>query len=226
MLWVDEDKVPCPKHIDPVERPIEAAAWMRRLLPTPFKEAECIYKFSSSHGVYDRETISGHLIFWLDRKVDEQEIKRFFKANPCPADSKLYNPVQPHFTAAPVFGKGLHDPLIFRLGILQGKTKVVTLPDIPEPPKAQLTKFIRTAVMLSEEQEEAALKRLLDFYPQEGGRNRFCATLAAVLYRGGWEPEIIADFIYQLAENAKDEESWDRQDNALRICDTIEKEEG
>lgn len=219
----DMDKVPCPSHLNPQTQRDEVIQWLKNLLPVPFNQTSCVYKFSSSQGVENNDFISAHLIYRCNRRMNDLEWKRFLKLYPCPVDQALFTPVQPHFTASPLF-HNMADPFPERIGYVSGITDIAAIPPLPAAPQRKPVAVSRSQVTLGREEENTALKRLLDFYPKEGGRNRFCATLAAVLYRGGWQPETIADFIFQLASAAKDEESMDRHDNALRVCNTIEEE--
>ncbi len=83
-------------------------------LPPEFATANCWWQFSSSMGM--KPGIRLHLWYWLDRAIDENEAKTWL-AN-YPVDLALYNPVQPHYVAKPVFEDGIADPVTVRSGLL------------------------------------------------------------------------------------------------------------
>lgn len=121
---------PCPHHwvaldIDKIEyqtvsdvetNPEKVIQFIKNTLPEPFKTAPCVYKFSSSQNVPEKigepckQRISVHLWYYADRFISDAEWKAFFKQNPCNVDCALFTPVQPHFTANPIF-IGMNDPL-------------------------------------------------------------------------------------------------------------------
>jgi hypothetical protein len=106
-------------------------------LPDCFHDITCHWQFSSQYMVTDHENIRLHLWYWLDRPITDPEAKRWaqhISADYTPIDTSLYQSVQPHYTAAPIFEDGLEDPLDQRSGLLVRSTDEVTVPDIPEPP--------------------------------------------------------------------------------------------
>lgn len=117
------------------------ANWTRDQLPECFRGVSFHYHYSSSAGLkrvgdelYELgfDTVRIHLWFILDRYVCSQSIRRWMKRNASasiPMDPALYNPVQPHYTADPIF-EGGPDPLAGeRSGLLRGERDVVTAPD-------------------------------------------------------------------------------------------------
>lgn len=91
-------------------------------LPEGLREATCYWQLSSSQ--HKHSTFRGHLWFWLDRPYSDRELKTATKAVGC--DPSLFNPVQPHYVAKPVF-KDRPDPLPVRSGILKGLTDTATI---------------------------------------------------------------------------------------------------
>lgn len=122
--WVmlDVDKVAYPENMDVAVNPVEVIQWVKSTLPEPFNTTRCVYKFSSSQNVPSKlgdapkKTISAHLYFWCDKPVSEAEWKRLFKAHGTKIDLAIFNPVQPHFTANPLFD-GMPNPLPERIGL-------------------------------------------------------------------------------------------------------------
>lgn len=224
---LDIDKLPCPEYLDPAQRPEEVIKWVAESLPEPFRNVTCFYKFSSSQNIPDRvgerppARVSVHLAFWLDKPLSESELKRYFKANPCPVDQALFSPVQIHYTANPDF-IDMDDPLPHRSGVLRLDYDFVTMPPIPEPePPKPTTQRPDTPPKTNQDDRDKAIDLLLPYY-DEGGRNRMAGALAGALYRGGWAAEDVADFVLMLAETDGDTEAMARHDSAMRICDAID----
>lgn len=121
--WVvlDYDKIMCPDFINSVEDKIE---WVLRMLPEHFFDVKCVCKLSSSYGMNTKENnFSGHILFMLDRAYSDKELKAYFKEYNCPVDLALFSPVQPHYTAKPIF-IGDSDPISKRLYYIINKDKL------------------------------------------------------------------------------------------------------
>lgn len=225
-VMLDIDKKQCPAYFNAAKNPIEIVKWVLEMLPAPFRKANCYYKFSSSQNVSKRvgttasQEISMHLWFWCNRKVSDEEWKQFFKVNPSPVDNALFSPVQIHYTARPTF-HGMDDPLPERSGIFKGDCETVLVPEISIPKKSNIPQRTEKEPIVTQESIDKALHMFLPYY-KEGTRDRFCGAIAGTLYRGGWQADNAADFVYQLAENAFDPESIARYDSALRICNAID----
>ena len=87
-------------------------------LPEEFQDVDCHYQFSSSMGI-TQDKIKVHLCYWLDRKVSNAEMKVWLSKADTPIDLSLYQPVQPHFTARPIFIDGAIDPIPNRSGLFE-----------------------------------------------------------------------------------------------------------
>jgi hypothetical protein len=127
-LWLDFDKAQLSRAVDLATEPAEAARLLVvEHLPREFHGVTCWWQLSSSAGLSGTITNRPrmHIAFWLDRLVTDAEIKKWAKH--LPIDRALYNPVQPHFTAAPIFD-GVADPLPVRCGLLEGARDEVTFP--------------------------------------------------------------------------------------------------
>jgi hypothetical protein len=84
-------------------------------LPRPLRSAGCVVQWSSSAGMDGWKLLKAHLWFVLDRPAYCKSWKAWFTGEmeagrSCKVDLALYQPVQPHYTAAPIF-KGVADPL-------------------------------------------------------------------------------------------------------------------
>lgn len=142
--WVmlDIDKLALPEGLDPIEDPDAVVLWVIKQLPDFFHGVTCFYKFSSSQNVPKKigeqpdRVVSVHIWFWCNRSVSDQEWRKFFDEYPSPVDQALFNAVQMHYTASPIF-TGFDDPLPQRHGLIKGEKDEVTLPDISTLGKSQ-----------------------------------------------------------------------------------------
>lgn len=106
---IDIDDLPIPKGLDDwKDRPNDLVRAAVSELPQEFRAAECWCQFSSSMGI-KQDKIRVHLWFWLSRKVSDHEMKVWLQD--APVDLRLFNKVQEHFTAKPIFLYGAADPL-------------------------------------------------------------------------------------------------------------------
>jgi hypothetical protein len=124
--WVcfDFDKVPYPKGdvIDPVHVPQSAFQFLDYMLPEELHDISFWAQWSSGAGVNGWEALSAHLWFWLDEPVTDDELHDWAVEHPnAPIDRRLFNAVQPHFTASPIIGSGVLDPCPVRHGIVRGR---------------------------------------------------------------------------------------------------------
>ena len=101
------------------------------LLPRVFHDVSCHWRYSSSTG-FKGDTVSCHLTFILDTPTSDDNLKRYFQTfnegfitiyGQRLVDPALFNPIQPHYTAAPIID--IEDPLSQRSGTLRYKTDVV-----------------------------------------------------------------------------------------------------
>ena len=115
-LAIDIDTLELPTHLTDFnsesDNVIQHAV---SFLPSEFHDVDCFWQFSSSMGMKDG--IRVHLWYWLDTAISEREIKTWLAGYP--VDLMLYNPVQPHYVAAPVFADGIKDPVSKRSGIFR-----------------------------------------------------------------------------------------------------------
>jgi hypothetical protein len=125
-MLIDIDKVANPGELDPTTP--EAMEYLRSLLPLEFRETTCSFSLSASSGLSDTNLISGHLWFWLDRPLSSQELKSWLRGYD--VDTSLFQSVQQHFVASPIFSGGLLDPIGKRKGLLRGLRDVVAVPQI------------------------------------------------------------------------------------------------
>jgi hypothetical protein len=63
----------------------------------------------------------------LDHPINDDNLHRWAQGIDSPIDVRLFNAVQPHFTAAPIFAYDVTDPCPVRHGLIKGTRDVVTL---------------------------------------------------------------------------------------------------
>lgn len=138
-LWLDTDKLPGFERFDLSRDPEAAVRAARDRLPSYFANVTCHWQLSASAGM--RPGLSLHLAFWLSRAVSDDELKLWAKqlrkaAGYKVVDDSTFMAVQPHYTASPLFGEGVSDPLPRRSGLLRDASDVAEFPPVIAPPRA------------------------------------------------------------------------------------------
>jgi hypothetical protein len=134
-LALDLDGLDLPSGVDPRDLASCARSVMPRL-PDAFRKARCVIQATSGHGI--KPGCRLHLWFWLDRPITTREAKRWMQLEKAPVDLGLFNPVQPIYTATPVWLDGRQDHLPARLAMLEGA------PAVAVPDAADLTELPST----------------------------------------------------------------------------------
>ena len=131
-FMVDIDKLALPAGVqltkDTIEKVIDHVV---NQLPVEFQRTSFYWQLSSSAGVKDASSVSMHLWYWLDRPISDSELKHWGKAvNTARGfnliDVSLFNDVQAHYTAAPIF-EGMDDPFLTRSGLIEKEEHEVAL---------------------------------------------------------------------------------------------------
>jgi hypothetical protein len=152
---LDFDAIPLPDGLSPTSR--EAIEWLIEKLPDPFHDAAYFYQFSSSTGIFHpagrprKRGLNVHLFFWFSRPITGQMLKAyltdhciktdFLERGRDKADSpritygvdmSLFNPVQPHYIAAPIIKEGVTRTLDEkdRQGLVEKAVLAVVLPEL------------------------------------------------------------------------------------------------
>ena len=131
--WVmlDVDKQALPQGLDLLGEPEAAIEYLIGKLPTEFHNATVHYQLSGSAGVSTLERVSAHLFFWLNRPATSAQLKQWAKAvnhQRTLIDEAVFNPVQPHYTAAPSFATGCSNPFAEnRSGLIEKTNGTVTV---------------------------------------------------------------------------------------------------
>ncbi len=120
MIEVDDFE---PEFFDPVKEPMEAIQeYIEDMLPECFQGKTFHWQLSSSAGKKGKEHIlKVHLWFWLKTPQTSAELKQWATSTSLASDHSVFNPVQIHFTANPIFEEGVVDPVIQRSGLIEGE---------------------------------------------------------------------------------------------------------
>lgn len=109
--------------------PAAPKAELRNLLETTPQLAgtTCVCQVSSSWGL--KPGVRAHMWFWLEEPRTSQQVSEWASSLPFKVDQGLFNPVQPHYTANPVFD-GRADPLVGqdRVFVIRGNSDALYIP--------------------------------------------------------------------------------------------------
>jgi hypothetical protein len=131
-LMLDIDKLKLPESIDILKDPHKAIAYAIEQLPAAFQDATVHWQLSASAGIKGTAQVSAHLFYWLSEPASSQRLKQWGDAiNKLGAskliDTALFQSVQIHYTADPVF-QGMIDPFAGkRSGLLKKAVPSVVL---------------------------------------------------------------------------------------------------
>jgi len=127
--WIcfDFDKIECPAWLNADENGTKAIKYLADLLPNEFDGVTFWAQWSGSSGIDGWRTLSAHLWFMLDRSVNDDHLRIWANERHLPIDASLFNAVQPHFTAAPLFSFDIPDPCRTRNLLVKGTHDVVTI---------------------------------------------------------------------------------------------------
>ena len=99
-------------------------------LPAEFHTADFFVGGSSSYCMPGKEgVLKAHIFFWLSTPLKTAVLSQWSKSLPKEAlvDTALYNTVQQHFIANPVFLNGIQDPVAERWVFVKGQQRAVSL---------------------------------------------------------------------------------------------------
>ena len=131
-LEIDVDKLALPNGWTLDQASIsKICEYIVHLLPSEFHESSYHWQLSSSAGVFDNTSVSAHFWFWLTNPIPDTALKMWAKGVNKVAgfklvDHALFQHVQPHYVAAPLF-KGMADPFPVRSGLVAKSSDSVDL---------------------------------------------------------------------------------------------------
>jgi hypothetical protein len=111
-----------PLTADPVRDPVRAIdEYIATCLPVCFQGAAYHWQLSNSAGHATKGgVLKVHIWFWLATPYTSAQLKAWARALAVALDDSVLNPVQVHYTAAPVFEAGVVDPVPVRSGFVAG----------------------------------------------------------------------------------------------------------
>ncbi len=81
-------------------------------LPPCFRRSECFVVASANYSI--KPGIRMRMFFWSDNACSNTDLKNLLNGNSANADLAIFNPVQPIYTAAPIF-HDMNDPVVNRI---------------------------------------------------------------------------------------------------------------
>lgn len=129
-LCIDIDDLEFPTQTSLCDLPPQVLAdFAARHLPQEFEGVDFHWHFSGSMGV--KPGIRIHLWYWLNRPISDVEAQAWLSTAAAKIDSSLFNPLQLHFTANPMFDVPGADPVKVRSGLYEycEKKSTVEVPD-------------------------------------------------------------------------------------------------
>ena len=135
----DIDDLALPEAVDPTSQ--AAVVYAISKMPACFHDRDCVYHFSSSAGLA-RQVFKGHLAFLLEEPVGSADLRNWAvkyvnqDSDLVKIDPALFNAVQIHYIADPIFEDLSMDPFAgqSRVGLIQGTHRRVPVSSIIEPP--------------------------------------------------------------------------------------------
>jgi hypothetical protein len=126
-ITIDLDSAPAPRWIDHQKPKTlrDTVRWaVLTYLPNCFFGIGCYFRWSASAGVKPWDELRLQLWYWVDRPACNKSLREWLQNIPH-VDVSLFNPVQPHFIACPVFIDGSDPIREHRDGMLRGPPHVV-----------------------------------------------------------------------------------------------------
>ncbi len=113
-----------PLSADPVRTPEPAITeYIETHLPPEFHKAGYHWQLSNSAGhVKHTGKLKAHVWFWLEQPATSTQLRAWAEGREL--DKSVFNAVQAHYTAMPMFAAGIADPVIRRSGTVQGAPAV------------------------------------------------------------------------------------------------------
>lgn len=118
----DVDGFPLKNVTDVTLEPEAAVREFVATLPEPWHKGGFFWKLSSSagHPAKPGSDLRCHIWFWLSEPASSARLKAYAKSLGLAVDLKVLHPIQPFYTAAPIFDDGVDDPVEKRWGFVPG----------------------------------------------------------------------------------------------------------
>lgn len=206
---------------DPLADPEGACReWIRANLPTAFHEVSFSWQLSNSFGHPSKTGLRAHLWFWLSQPRTSATLKAWAKQTQLAVDHSVFNPVQVHYTAGPMFESGIRDPVTKRSGFYQSfiadEVMIMDIPESAEPepaPTVGTDEAPRTGIT---EEQLADLKSALShqLMLDAGGEEEFAVkqVLYPLLSLGSLGQELWFEYCAKAADNSEHPDpDWPRK---------------
>lgn len=131
-VLIDVDKLKLPKSLPLTAKNLgRILHWITDQLPPELEDVSFHWQLSSSAGVFGADSVSAHFWFWLTQPATNADLKAWgaaFNASSkgLKIDLALFQHVQAHYTAAPVF-EGMADPFPKRSGLTRKGRDAATI---------------------------------------------------------------------------------------------------
>lgn len=192
-----------------------------RALPFEFLGVECFSVASSSYGI--KPDIRMRVFFWNHEPIDGADLKRTMHGNMAKADLAIFNPIQPIYTAAPIF-IGRTDPVKERMIWITPYEQSYTCTNIQaihERPQDRsedrYTKDQAIAIVRKKSLEVGLIP--------EGERHDKLLDVSRLFGKLIWQQVIEEDYVVTMLETACD--TWDgkrdRKKDSKTIYDGIQR---
>ena len=134
---IDFDKIPLPEGLYLAKDTPAVIEHLVSLLPAEFHDCSYHYQLSSSAGMGGSDKVSAHVWFWLTDPWPDDKLNSWAKAIKEKVgyklvDPALFNDVQAHYTAAPVFD-GVDNPFPVRSALVEKAKDAVSIKQIDVP---------------------------------------------------------------------------------------------
>jgi hypothetical protein len=194
-VMIDIDKQPL-DDIDLINNPKETVKRaVNKFLPDCYQNVSFVWQLSSSAGIGDNNgLLSVHFWFILDRPIGEAELKTVHMLKAPAVDRSLFQTVQVHYIAAPIFENDISDHLPKRIGLVELKSHEVSLPVMPAEVVASAYRTLGTGPTGTVHGFENKLKLIGDGDGLEGFHAVLIAAVSSYVY-GKFEYEIDADWL-------------------------------
>ena len=137
-LLIDVDKYQ-PLEADPVLEPVESIEqYISEHLPSEFHDSSYHWQLSNSAGHPTKQGLRAHLWFWSETPHTSATLRAWGEAYQ--VDKSLFDEIQIHYTAAPVFDGGVADPVPVRSGTVRKTSDAVQLTASPAAPSDRATR--------------------------------------------------------------------------------------
>jgi hypothetical protein len=194
-VMIDLDKVPV-DDIDLVNDPegtVKRA--IEKHLPDYYQNVSFVWQLSSSAGIgTDNGLLSVHIWFIYDRSMGQDELKTYHALKAPDVDPAVFQTVQIHYIATPIFEDGLSDHLPSRIGLVELEEDKVSLPELPPEAMTSAHRTIGQGSTGTVHGFENKLKLIGDGKGLEGFHRVLIAAVSSYIY-GKYEWEIDAGWL-------------------------------